>query len=166
MRKYLIGCLVGFCLSFAVGAHADDIQTAIGKTIDGEFFVTVNDQKLPVKAITSEGTSYVPLRSFGESQGYTVTFDANLGINLTKTVGDSVYSNSPAVKGFSPEEKAKKIEEIDRRIHSINDLISETQKTINQYNPTDVRIGTLELYNKQRRDSIVELERQKAELTK
>lgn len=91
MRKYVIGILIGLTLSFAVGAHAE-VVSMIGKTVDGMFKVTADGKPLEKEAIVIEGTTYLPVRSFGESIGYTVTFDADLGVIMTKTVTANVYA--------------------------------------------------------------------------
>lgn len=87
MRKYLIGWIVGVCMAFSVSAYAEEIETLIGKTIQGEFPVTVNGQPMGKKSIVVDGSSYLPVRAIGEATGYTVGFDADLGISLTKDGG-------------------------------------------------------------------------------
>lgn len=122
MRKYVIGVLIGFCLSLGVGAHAE-VVTMINKVVEGTFPVTVQGNKLPVDAVVIEGTTYLPVRSFGEAIGYTVGFDADLGVNLTKTVTQATYSTQPVV---------------DPEFQKINDLIAqknELQKTITDLAP-------------------------------
>jgi hypothetical protein len=83
MRKYIIGCLIGFVLSIGVGAHAE-VVNMIGQVIDGAFKVKVNGVELANQAIVVQGTSYLPVREFGEATGYNVGFDADLGITMTK----------------------------------------------------------------------------------
>lgn len=91
MKKYVVGILIGFCLSFAVGAHAE-VVTMINKVVEGTFPVTVQGNRLAVDAVVIEGSTYLPVREFGEAIGYEVGFNADLGVSLTKTVTDSTYS--------------------------------------------------------------------------
>lgn len=83
MRKYIIGAIAGFFLATAVTAHAE-VVNMIGKVVDGAFPVKVNGAQLQNSAIVIEGTSYLPVREFGESLGMDVKFDANMGIELTQ----------------------------------------------------------------------------------
>jgi hypothetical protein len=55
----------------------------IGKVVDGTFNVKVGDKTLDTPAIVIEGTSYLPVRAFGDATGYDVGFDSNLGITMT-----------------------------------------------------------------------------------
>lgn len=81
MRKYLVGAVFGFCITFATSAHAE-VTTMIEKVVDGVFSVKVNGKTLANQALVIEGTSYLPVREFGEALGMDVKFDADLGIEL------------------------------------------------------------------------------------
>lgn len=85
MRKYIIGGLIGFCLSFAVGANAEVINM-IGKVVENEFDLTINNQKMEYKAIAIDGTTYAPVRMLGEATGHIVKFDTEKGVMLIKKI--------------------------------------------------------------------------------
>jgi hypothetical protein len=93
MRKYLIGTIFGFALAFSLSAHADDIKSLIGKSVQGSFPVTIEGRSLDKQAIVIDGTSYLPVKSFGDAVGYDAKFNASSGITLNKktTVTESTY---------------------------------------------------------------------------
>jgi hypothetical protein len=85
MKKYVIGILIGFCLSFAVGAHAEVINM-IGKVVDGTIDLTINKKKMEYQAVLIDGTTYAPVRMLGEETGYIVKFDDVTGVKLIKKI--------------------------------------------------------------------------------
>lgn len=96
MKKFILGLLVGVTLTAAGSAYADDIvESVVGKTVQGEYFVTIDGKQLGVKAAVLDGTSYAPLRAVGEAIGRDVSFDASKGIELKeKAVKDMSYLNN------------------------------------------------------------------------
>lgn len=96
MRKYIIGAAVGFCLSLGVGAHAE-VSSFVGRAIEGAFPVTYNASPIG-DGLVVDGTTYLPVRKLGEALGLTVSFDADLGVSLTKSVTGTTYSTPQEVK--------------------------------------------------------------------
>ncbi|MBA2936847.1 hypothetical protein HZF08_00845 [Paenibacillus sp. CGMCC 1.16610] len=84
MKKYIIGGIAGFLLATTLSAHAEEVTSLIGKTIQGAFPFQIEGKTLATPAIVVDGTSYLPVRAFGEATGYDVSFDADLGISLKK----------------------------------------------------------------------------------
>lgn len=84
MKKYVIGGIAGFLLATTLSAHAEEITSLIGKTIQGSFPFQIEGKTLATPAIVVDGTSYLPVRALGEATGYDVSFDADLGISLKK----------------------------------------------------------------------------------
>lgn len=84
MKKYLIGFVAGAIVATAATAFADDIQSLIGREVQGEFKVTVQGKELEQKALVIDGTSYAPVRAIGEAVGNIVEFDMEKGITLTR----------------------------------------------------------------------------------
>lgn len=80
----LLGVVIGSALTLSASVAAEEIKSLIGKRIDGEFVVTLDDQELPVKAGTIEGTSYLPVRAVSEALNLEVSFDQEAGISLKK----------------------------------------------------------------------------------
>lgn len=102
MRKYVIGILIGFCLSFVVGAYAEEVGTTvkniIGQPVSGQFPLTINGVKNAEPAavidINGEPKGYVPIRVVSEALGVEITFDADLGIFVNgtpKSVTEATY---------------------------------------------------------------------------
>ncbi|WP_159882781.1 hypothetical protein [Paenibacillus puerhi] len=83
-----LGIIIGIAGSITVSAGAENIQTLVGKKIDGEFPVTLNGKILESSAGVIEGTSYLPVRAIGEALDLTVTFDQIQGIVLSKKEED------------------------------------------------------------------------------
>lgn len=84
VRKYIVGFLLGVALAFSLSASAEDVKSFIGAKIEGQFPVTVNGDAIEIPGIVIGGKSYLPTRTIAELAGYEVTFDADLGIELTK----------------------------------------------------------------------------------
>lgn len=102
MKKMFLGILIGVAVSVPATIFADEIASVVGKKVDGEFAVTLNNNKLDVPAIVIEGTSYAPVRVIGETLGLDVKFDANTGISLNakevKPVSESPVLPDPVVE--------------------------------------------------------------------
>ncbi|WP_166239838.1 hypothetical protein [Paenibacillus turpanensis] len=75
MKKFAFGLILGAGLAFTASAHAETIETAVGKVIEGTFSVKVDGRPLQQQAIVVEGTSYLPVREFADVTGYEVTFN-------------------------------------------------------------------------------------------
>lgn len=102
MRKYIIGAIIGSALTCSITAYADDIQSIVGKTVQSEVPVKLDNQKLQANAAIVDGTSYLPVRAVSESLGLNVSYDAKTGISLTKK-DDVTVSESPAPTNSSLE---------------------------------------------------------------
>jgi hypothetical protein len=92
MRKYFVGLIAGIVLSFTVSTQAAEIQSLIGRAVEGEFPVKVKGQKIENPAIVIDGTSYLPVRAIGDALNLAVSFNADLGIELTEKMEASVMS--------------------------------------------------------------------------
>lgn len=80
--------IMGVGSSFAIASTT--IVNMIGKTIQGQFPVSVDGVTLTNPAIVVDGTSFLPVRQFGETVGYAVYFDTEGGVRLEKqTVTDT-----------------------------------------------------------------------------
>lgn len=149
MRKYVIGIFIGFCLSFAVGAHAE-VSSFVGRVVEGMFPVTYNAAPLG-DALVLDGTTYLPVRKLGEALGLTVSFDADLGVNLTKnTVGDSVYSNNTEQPAENP--KYQKIRELDVQKKLLQKQTIEFSSIIHPYET--IRCLTVETCGMKEKDNL------------
>lgn len=169
----ILGMIVGFCLSFAVGAQAESL---INSVVQGVFPVTIEGKKLETEAVVINGSTYLPVRSFGEATGYRVGFDADLGVNMTRktttesgTVTTGQTKKEDKVKVTNPilvEDQTvtnEQVEELIKKkkadIWSMNAVIvTDGEKNPNFQTYKD-RLATYE-------SELADLEKQKAELNK
>lgn len=169
MRKYVIGMLIGFCLSLGVGAHAE-VSNFVGRVIEGAFPVKYNNASIG-EGLVVDGTTYLPVRRLGEAMGLNVSFDADLGVSLTKSVTDTTYDTTKEVQPVvttqvttEPVKPALTIEQLDMKINtrkadiwSVNAWIS--SHTANSAGYTDIK-DRLTKYETE----LADLERQKSAL--
>lgn len=106
MKKYIAGFLAGAVFVLSASAFADDIQSLVGKKIQGEAVVELNGQALDT-AIIVDGKSYAPVRVIGEAAGYDVSMQ-NKKIILDEKSSATVTAPG---KGQSVEEQKAKLEE-------------------------------------------------------
>lgn len=173
MRKYIVGIFIGFCLSFVVGANAEVINM-IGKIVENEFDLTINNQKMEYKAIAIDGTTYAPVRMLGEATGHIVRFDNETGVKLIKKIitpketvlksitalNSTIATNEAMIKGNQQEilrlKKEQQTEQIMSDIKTAEDTIDRLQKGIIGLNE---QIAKLNL-------TLAEIDAQQAELNK
>lgn len=153
MKKYILGGLVGFLLATAVSANAEGVSKMIGEVIDGAFSVKVNGVELSDQAIVVQGTSYLPVRSFGEATGYDIKFNPEMGIELTKK-DDTTAPIEPVATPQpnptpTPSTKPTK-EEIEKKIGYYN----------SQIRIANIDIGIIEDNIKQTPDKTTEFQKQ------
>ncbi|KIL39658.1 hypothetical protein SD70_18625 [Gordoniibacillus kamchatkensis] len=107
MKRYITGGIAGFLIATAASAHAADVVSLVGKTIQGAFPIQIDGKPLDAPAIVVDGTSYLPVRAFGEATGYDVSFDADLGIALKKKEAPAPQPQpSPAAPATPPAAQA------------------------------------------------------------
>lgn len=173
MRKYIIGVLFGIALTLGVSAHAE-VVSLVGRAIEGTFPVKISGKQLDQGAIVIDGTSYLPVRAIGEALNMDVSFNADLGIELKKkevapTVTEQPFTQTtPQAIQLTPEQKAKKLQGIDNSIKSNNENIIMQQNLLidlKKMNLTNAAIET-EKAIQRIKDTIVDFEKQKAELLK
>jgi hypothetical protein len=73
MKKFILGFVCGALIFGGTAVLADGVSL-IGKTVDGEVPVFYNDEPLVAKAITVEGTSYLPVRTVGNTLGAQIEY--------------------------------------------------------------------------------------------
>ncbi|WP_391571815.1 hypothetical protein [Cohnella sp.] len=130
MKKFMIGLLCGIIFATCGSAFAESaVKKLIGETVKGQYEVSVDGKKLSTPAIVVNGTSFLPVREFGNSVGYKVSFDPKGGIKLQQ------QSNAPSEYELS--EKAR-IEQ-DR----FNREAEEAQKAADKKAVTEGRIRVI-----------------------
>jgi hypothetical protein len=190
MKKYIVGMVFGIFLSLSTSVYAEEIKTLIGRAIEGEFPVHINGRTLTNKAIVIDGTSYLPVREFGEAVGYDVKFDADLGISLEKKLtvtGEKMSGeykvpewagtviihppSDPIVQDNPPSQTESELalDEIERLIDSQKSNIATQEWVVSMLKENGGESEKLQLLEQQlqeAKDRLAELEAQKAELSK
>lgn len=173
MKKYIIGALFGIALTLSTNVFADDIKSLIGKSIQGEFPVSVNGESLDKKAIVIDGTSFLPVKAVGDSLNLDVTFDKKTGISLkekeiikgvvpietsdiSKTVTNGVYGNNT-------------VEYLDSAIETNKKILKDLEESLKKLNDNDavesIQIDKLVATINKLKAAIQEFENRKAALT-
>ncbi|MFE4569945.1 stalk domain-containing protein [Paenibacillus chitinolyticus] len=128
MKKYVVGALFGFVLAFAASANAE-VKTMIDKIVEGTFPVTVEGKKLQTDAVVIEGSTYLPVRAFGEAIGYEVKFDSDLGVSLEQKKPESDADDTiNAMK-----ERVEKFEALKKQSGDMTNEIVRLQGLLNPY---------------------------------
>ena len=121
MRKVVVAFIAGFLLAVGTTAVYAEVESFIGKRIDGQFPFRVNGELSDIPAITIEGVSYIPLRAAGE------LFNAE----VSWIDGEILMNKLPDNNTLTPEELAEKArkeqEEFDRQTREINERIIKEQ---------------------------------------
>jgi len=121
MKKFTVGLLLGIGLAFAFSAQAEEIKSLIGAKIEGQFPVTVNGQTIDNPGIVVGGVSYLPTRKIAELAGFDVSFDADLGIRLTKKSSPEQVKVEDVVQIDDKQSIERRIKEIEHEMTMIRD---------------------------------------------
>ncbi|WP_138756538.1 hypothetical protein [Paenibacillus sinopodophylli] len=116
MKKVVIAFVAG-ALLMASGQVIADSVSKIGKKIDGEAKVVLNNKPLS-NAVISEGKSYAPVRDIAEALGATTSYSKGVIVIETKLSNDGLVEKLRSLNA----EKAyvqKKISETEASIHEI-----------------------------------------------
>ena len=73
MKRFVIGFLFGALIFGGSSVLADDVSW-VGKSIDGELPIYYNGEPLVAKAIVVNGTSFLPVRTIGNTLGAQVEY--------------------------------------------------------------------------------------------
>ncbi|WP_438444436.1 hypothetical protein [Gorillibacterium sp. sgz5001074] len=101
MKKAAAGFLAGVLLTMSATAYADDIQSAIGKLVDGTYPLVIDGKKAAKDVIVVDGTSYLPVRAAGELFGYDVDFVKEQVVLTKKKTSSNGTSGSSDGTGAS-----------------------------------------------------------------
>ena len=83
MKKFLSGVFSGILLTAGVTSYAE-VNSLVGKAIQGEYTVRFDGVPLDKKAIVVDGTSYLPVRTMANVLDLNVDFDPANGISVSK----------------------------------------------------------------------------------
>ncbi|KQY87083.1 hypothetical protein ASD24_26775 [Paenibacillus sp. Root52] len=132
MKKYVAGFLAGALFVLSASAFADDIQSLVGKKIQGQTVVKIDGQELDT-AIIVDGKSYSPTRSIGEAAGFDVSMQGKEIILNTNT--SSTPTASTPGKGQSVEDQITRLKEriavAEQRIADTKKLVAASESVIN-----------------------------------
>lgn len=73
VKRFALGFICGALIFGGTAVLAESVSL-VGKTVDGEVPVYYNDEPLVAKAITVEGTSYLPVRTVGNTLGANIEY--------------------------------------------------------------------------------------------
>jgi hypothetical protein len=88
LKKVAAGFLAGVLAAMTATAYADEIESVIGRTVEGTFPLKINGKRAAKDVIVLNGTSYLPVRAAGELFGYQVDF-VNGEVLLDKQAGNT-----------------------------------------------------------------------------
>lgn len=136
MKKAVASFIAGVLLTIGATTFADDIQSMIGKKIEGETSVTVDGSSIG-SAIIVDGKSYAPIRTIAEASGLTVEYGVG-GVVLNKAIQETQVTTTntgTTTETTSVPKRAKSRlsdEEIIQQIESWKSQNETYQKGINQ----------------------------------
>jgi len=172
MKRFITGFLCGALLFGGTAVLADSVSL-VGKKVDGEVSVFYNDEPLAAKAITVEGTSYLPVRTVGNTLGAKIEYRD--GAVYVEQVDEYDAIKEKVLKDIQvemkKEELRKELEKLQKAVENNKKLISELEKDIELNSSQGFDVSSLirvkettEAVNQQNLQKIKELEAQLAEL--
>lgn len=146
MKKFFLGLFVGvFVATSGTALATDGIKNMVDKVVQGQFPVKVNGEYTDTPAIVIDGQSFLPVRSFGETVGYAVYFDAAGEIMLKPDL-----SKIKVIHGMSDEAQAWK----EKRSAEIEQLNARNQEYNNKRRELEIAIGKNKGYTEIIQDQI------------
>lgn len=167
MKKFMTGLIAGMLLMVSMTTFAEEIESYIGKVIEGQFPVIVDGQKVDKPGLVIEGTTYLPVRATAELFGYDIAF-IDSQVILNKKVVATVQEVEKPVE-LEPivetEEMTlpfieSEIERLTLQLNSAIDAIGLRKKV----NPDDPYISNFEEIKIEIEEKLAELNRMKKEL--
>lgn len=131
MRKYIIGALFGLVLGLSATAYADELQSLIGKKVQGQTDVYLDGTKLD-SAIIVDGKSYAPTRKISEAAGKKVNFkDGGIYLDtpVEVTTTEQPEQNSETETEMTLEQVNHQIGKIEGEIEVMKIGLEEMKKT-------------------------------------
>lgn len=167
MRKYfftiLISMLIGAALTLSFNVSAA-VESIIGKQVQGEVAVKLNGAELSNKAAIVDGTSYLPVRSIGESLGLNVDFKNNEVVLDQKPKEAPKVTETVTQTPQDPVKPKRTIEQLDGMIQELNINIWTMKAGIESKKEDDARVPEYKERLKKYEADLAELEKEKAAL--
>lgn len=127
MRKYIFGIITVLMFALCTTTYAEEVTNMVGHAVQGVFSVQIDGKKLEKDAIVIDGTTYFPVRSFGEAIGYDVSFDPEMGVLMNKKVD---HAKQEALENAKIERERRKT---DYKIQIAKDGIQRNKKRIEEF---------------------------------
>lgn len=167
MKKFMTGLIAGMLIMVSMTTFAEEIESYIGKVIEGQFPVIVDGQKVDKPGLVIEGTTYLPVRATAELFGYDIAF-IDSQVILNKKVVATVQEVEKPVEHepiVETEEMTlpfieSEIERLTLQLNSAIDAIGLRKKV----NPDDPYISNFEEIKIEIEEKLAELKRMKKEL--
>ena len=167
MKKFMTGLIAGMLFMVSMTTFAEEIESYIGKVIEGQFPVIVDGQKVDKPGLVIEGTTYLPVRATAELFGYDIAF-IDSQVILNKKVVATVQEVEKPVEPepiVETEEMTlpfieSEIERLTLQLNSAIDAIGLRKKV----NPDDPYISNFEEIKIEIEEKLAELKRMKKEL--
>jgi len=112
----LIGFMAGAVVMFSTSVFADNIQTLIGKKVNKEYQIKIDNNVISDKAIAIDGKAYLPVRRISNELG--------AGVNVEKYV-ISITTDAVKEETTSPAEGTSKYST--ESVTSLNSLLKNTK---------------------------------------
>lgn len=123
-KHLTIGVIIGFVLSFAVAANAEEIKSYIGMKVEGQLPITIDGEVVENPGIVVDQTTYVPLRVAGKLFGYNTAY-VDGEVLMTKrpeSVTKSVYGEE--------DEILRQLGEVTVEVNSTTELLQRTTESL------------------------------------
>lgn len=132
MKKFVMGLIIGVGLTVAVSAAAEEIQSLIGKQVEGQVAVIVDGKEISVPAAIIDSVSYAPVRAVAEAVGKDVDWKEGKVIleskqaTPTPSISESVRPTATPITGvYSKDRIETEIQRIEIEIHAMKGHIEQ-----------------------------------------
>lgn len=125
MKKFVLGMVTMAMLMVGGTVLAEEIESWIGKTVEGQFPITIDGKRIEQPGLVIEGTSYLPVRSSGELFGYEVSFvDSEVLLSkIEQPVQESVEIDVNELLSMEDKELIERYERNEMSIAALEDKI-------------------------------------------
>ena len=135
MKKFVLGVICG-ALIFGGSSVLADSLSLVGKTVDGEVPVYYNDEPLVAKAITVQGTSYLPVRTIGNTLGVDIQYKD--GAVYVEKQEEYEAIKQQVMKDIKKEMRKEELQSEIAKLQAANEKIRESLEIVEK----EIEIGT------------------------
>lgn len=135
MKKFVLGVMCGAFLFGGTSVLADSVSL-VGKKIEKEILVYFNGEPLAAKAIVVEGTSYLPLRTIGNTLGADIKYRD--GAVYVEKANDYDAIKEKIVNDIKLEMRKEELQSEIAKLQAANEKIRESLEIVEK----EIEIGT------------------------